>query len=105
MISSIHGGVNYATDAKDNDNDIDFFFGADMRFQNNFGFVAEYDMGLNDDKEPLALGSGKGYLNAGVRWTVLNRIFMEGNLKDLLSNRKDTKTIGRELRIIYVESF
>ncbi|HEX9751175.1 MAG TPA: hypothetical protein VGB22_07835 [candidate division Zixibacteria bacterium] len=105
FISSIHGGVNYSREYDDKDKDVNFFFGADMRFENNFGFVAEYDMALNDDKEPLSLGEGYGYLNAGVRWTVLNRIFMEGHLKDLLSNRKDTKTIGRELRIIYVEAF
>lgn len=105
VISSIHGGANYSTNADDDDRDINFFFGADMRFDNNFGFVAEYDMALNDDKRPLALGEGKGYLNFGVRWTVLNRIFMEVNLKDVLSNRRDSKSVGRELRIIYLEAF
>lgn len=105
VLSSIHAGVNYAPEADDKDNDINAFFGADMRFDNNFGLVVDYDLALNDDRKPLALGKGRGYLNAGARWMVLNRIFMEANLKDLLSNRKDRESIGRELRIIYVESF
>jgi hypothetical protein len=102
--SSLHGGINYSREHADDD-DIDFFLGADMRFNTNLGVVAEYDLGLNDDRPPRSLGRGRGYLNAGVRWTMLERLLMEVNLKDLLANRKSTKTVGRELRIIYVEHF
>lgn len=102
--SSMHGGVNYSREDR-SDNDIDFFFGADMRFNTNLGLVAEYDMGLNDDRPPRSLGKGRGYLNFGVRWTMLERLQMEANLKDLLANRRNTATVGRELRIIYVEKF
>jgi hypothetical protein len=103
--SSLHAGLNYSRETDDNDEDLNFFFGTDIRFENNLGLVAEYDMALNDDKKPLAQGDGYGYLNAGVRWVVLDRILMEFNLKDLTSNRRHTSTIGRELRLIYVESF
>jgi hypothetical protein len=102
--SSLHGGVNYSREDK-HDNDIDFFVGADMRFNTNLGVVAEYDLGLNDDRPPRSLGRGRGYLNAGMRWTMLERLQMEASLKDLLTNRRSTKTVGRELRIIYVEKF
>ena len=103
--SAVHAGMNLSRETKDKDKDLDFYFGSDIRFDNNLGFVVEYDMGLNDDKKPLSQGAGWGYLNAGARWVVLDRILMEFNLKDITSNRRHTSSIGRELRLIYVESF
>jgi hypothetical protein len=103
--SALHAGVNYSRETDDGDEDINFFFGTDFRFNNNVGLVAEYDMALNDDREPYSEGEGYGYVNAGVRWTVLERILMEFNLKDLTSNRRNSSSISRELRLIYVETF
>ena len=103
--SALHAGVNYSREDDDRDEDINFFFGTDVRFDNNVGLVAEYDLALNDDRKPYSQGSGYGYLNAGARWVVLDRIQMEFNLKDLTSNRRNTSSIGRELRLIYVETF
>lgn len=102
--SSIHGGMNYSREDK-HDKDINFFFGGDLRFDNSLGFVAEYDMALNDDRTPHSLGRGRGYLNFGVRWLILNQVYIEGSMKDLLENRRDTNSFGRELRMIYVERF
>ncbi|GAB4313766.1 MAG: hypothetical protein Kow0074_00440 [Candidatus Zixiibacteriota bacterium] len=102
--SSLHGGVNLSREDADDDN-LNFFLGADMSFDNNLGLVAEYDLALNDDRKPDALGRGRGYLNAGIRWIVMEKIQIEGALKDLLENRRDTDTFGRELRLIYVERF
>lgn len=103
--SALHAGVNFSREVDDKDNDFNFFFGTDIRFDNNLGVVAEYDMALNDDRKPYSQGSGYGYLNAGIRWVVLDRILMEFNLKDMTSNRRNTSSIGRELRLIYVETF
>ncbi len=103
--SALHAGVNYSREDDDKDSDINFFFGSDFRFDNNIGLVAEYDMALNDDRKPYSQGSGYGYLNAGARWVVMDRILMEFNLKDITSNRRHSSTIGRELRLIYVETF
>jgi len=102
--SSLHGGLNYSREDEDDD-DMSFFFGADMIFDNNLGIVAEFDMALNDDRSPRSLGRGRGYLNTSVRWLLLDRVFIEGVLKDLLQNRHDTDTFGRELRLLYFESF
>ncbi|MEW5873578.1 MAG: hypothetical protein AB1752_00175 [Candidatus Zixiibacteriota bacterium] len=100
--SSIHGGINYSREDK-HDKDVNFFFGGDVRFDNSLGMVAEYDMALNDDRTPHSLGKGRGYLNFGVRWLILNQVYVEGVMKDLLENRRDTDSFGRELRLIYVE--
>ncbi len=102
--SSLHGGVNYSREDRDDD-DVSFFFGADMTFDNNLGFATEFDMALNDDRTPYSLGRGRGYLNAGVHWLLLEQVVIEGVLKDLLQNRRDTDTFGRELRLLYFENF
>jgi hypothetical protein len=102
--SSLHGGINLSREDDDDDN-LNFFMGADMSFENNIGLVAEYDLALNDDRTPNSLGRGRGYLNAGVRWIVMSKVQIEGALKDLLDNRRDTDTFGRELRLIYIEQF
>ncbi len=105
FVSALHAGMNYSGETDDKDKDINFFFGSDIRFDNNVGLVAEYDLALNDDRKPLSEGAGYGYLNAGIHWVVLDRILMQFNLKDLTSNRRSSSSIGRELRLIYVESF
>jgi hypothetical protein len=105
FMSSLHGGINYSRETADKDDDINFFFGTDLRFDNNIGFVVEYDMGLNDDRKNHSLGHGEGYLNAGARCTVLERVLIEFSLKDILTNRRGSHAIGRELRLIYVETF
>ncbi len=100
-----HGGINYSLENDDEDEDISFFFGADFRFGDNLGIVAEYDMGTNDDKAQELFGQGYGYLNVGIQWIFSERLLLQLNLKNLLLNRKDISTWGRGFRIVYFESF
>ena len=101
----LHAGANYSLENDDEDKDIAVFFGADMRFGENLGVVGEYDLGTNDDKAKELFGKGYGYLNLGVQWIFSDQLFLQFNLKNLLLNRKDASTWGRELRIVYLESF
>jgi len=100
-----HVGANYSLENDDEDKDITVFFGADLLIGDNFGLVAEYDLGTNDDKAKELFGQGYGYLNAGIRWIFSERLFLQFDLKNLLLNRKDASTWGRRFRIVYFESF
>jgi len=100
-----HGGANYSLENDDEDKDISLFFGTDLRFGENLGVVAEYDLGTNDDKAEELFGQGYGYLNIGIQWIFSERLFLQFNLKNLLLNRKDASTWGRGFRIVYFESF
>jgi len=102
---AFHGGANYSLENDDKDKDISIFLGADLRFGDNLGVVAEYDLGTNDDKAEELFGQGYGYLNVGVQWIFSERLFLQFNLKNLLLNRKDVSTWGRGFRIVYFESF
>jgi hypothetical protein len=101
----LHAGANYSLENDDDDKDIAVFFGADLRFGENLGVVGEYDLGTNDDKAKELFGQGYGYLNLGVQWIFSESLLLQFNLKNLLLNREDASTWGREFRIVYFESF
>lgn len=101
----LHAGANYSLENDDEDKDVSIFFGADFRFGENLGVVAEYDLGTNDDTAEELFGQGYGYLNVGAQWIFSEKLFLQFSLKNLLLNRKDASTWGRGFRIVYFESF
>ncbi|MFQ6002955.1 MAG: hypothetical protein ACE5KJ_04340, partial [Candidatus Zixiibacteriota bacterium] len=100
-----HFGANYSLENDDGDKNIAIFFGADVLATENLGFVAEYDLATNDDEFKEKYGQGYGYLNAGVQWIFSPRLQLEFQFKNILLNREDISTWGREFRITYFEMF
>jgi hypothetical protein len=118
--SGWHFGINYSLENDfDKDDDISFFGGVDATFNYNLALIAEYDLAFNDDRGDLPEGKlnpsggtaynfggkGRGYLNFGVKWLFTENLELEASLKDLLTNRKDSETVTREIRINYIDSF
>jgi len=100
----VHGGVNYSLERKDGDEDLNLFAGIDKTINPELSLVAEYDFAINDNSDN-SLGSGKGYLNLGLRWSFAKRLFIEFDLKNLLKNRENVPYLNREIKIVYVEYF
>lgn len=100
-----HLGANYSLENKDEDKSPSFFVGTELRFRHDLAWVLEYDLGLNDNKSSSPYGKGRGYLNTGLRWTFSEILNIELDLKNLMVNRKNSKSFSRELRIIYFEYF
>ncbi len=100
-----HFGANYSLENDDDDKNIPLFFGADAQLTENLGFVAEYDLATNDDEFKDKYGQGYGYMNAGVQWIFSSKLRLEFLFKNILLNRKDVSTWGRELGITYFEMF
>ena len=108
-----HVGTNMTReDNVDNDDDINLFAGIDATFNYNVAFLMEYDFALNDNGSTLPTGEdnafggkGRGYLNLSVKWLFTENLEIEFILKDLLINRRESDTFGRELRMTYIESF
>ncbi len=99
----IHGGVNYNTFEDKEDRSLNGFAGMDKSINDQFFLLMEYNLAL-DDNSSFSFGRNRGYLNAGVRWIFARQLGIEVNFKDILENRKDAASIGRELRITYVET-
>ena len=110
----IHAGISKnLTEVDDKDNDINLFFGFDKELNRSFSLFAEYNFALNDDGqngtntefEELIDTDGKGYLNAGLRWSVTDNLMLEVNVNDLAKNNKVEKSQNRELKVIFFEQF
>ncbi len=104
MPIGFHFGMNYSLEGKDQNKAITLFMGTDVRFNESLAALLEYDLGTNDNKS-TALGKGRGYLNLGLQWTFSNQLSLELDLRNVLQNTRNVSQIGREFRIIYVESF
>ena len=109
-----HGGVNYARsdiekeprgqDIKDED--INLFLGFDATFNYNLALLLEYDVALNDDRSANSFaGDGRGYLNMSIKWLFTRNLEIELLAKDLLTNRPESDTFSREVRLTYIDSF
>ena len=99
-----HTGINKSFEDDDGDKDLSGFVGVDKAFGRNFVLLAEYDLALNDNADN-SLGSGKGLLNAGVRWTVSEQLSLEFDVKNVFRNGQRNPNPDREIRIVYFERF
>jgi len=106
--SGWHAGINYSLeDEGDHDSDVDLFGGFDATFNYNLALLMEYDAGLNDDRGefPKVSGKGRGYLNLSIKWLFAENLELEILLKDLLVNRRESATLTREVRMMYIDHF
>lgn len=106
--SGWHFGVNYSLeDEVDDDSDVCLFAGFDATFNYNLALLFEYDAALNDDRgeTPEISGKGRGYLNLSVKWLFAENLELELLLKDLLVNRRESSTMTREVRMLYIDQF
>jgi hypothetical protein len=100
---SLHGTVNYSLEGNDGDNFVDVRAGVEKTLGTSFSLLIEYDFALNDNNSDF--GSGKGYLNAGIRWSIGTGFTLGFDLRDLLSNKTDTKNAAdRSFKIEYIKN-
>ena len=101
---SFHGGANYSLETHDGDSDLNFFAGVMKSLNPSLWLVAEYDFAINDNADN-SLGSGKGYLNAALRWVFAKQLYVQFSLKNILENKKNIPYANREIKLVYQEHF
>jgi len=95
---SFHGGLNYSLETADQDNNLNIVIGIEKTIGNQVSIVAEYDFGLNDDM--YLVGRGRGYFNAGIRWSIGKGLTIGFDFRNLTSNRiKDSYGGDRAFRL------
>jgi hypothetical protein len=99
---SIHGGVNYSLEREDQDKDINAFVGAEKTIGPFISFVLEYDFAFND-RDGMAIGRGRGYLNAGLKWSIGGGLTLGLNLKDLIENAGEVNVANRTITLDFVK--
>ena len=108
-----HFGLNKnLSENDDGDDDINIFLGFDKEINRSFSLYGEYNFARDDDAftgdesiEDIIDRKGRGYLNAGLRWSASNNLMIEMNINDISKNNLVSDSINRELKIIYFESF
>jgi hypothetical protein len=100
---SLHGGLNYSLENADDGRGLNFFAGIEKTLGPVISLVVEYNLAANDRNGKI--GNGRGYLNAGLTWSVGGGLTLAVNLKDLAKNAGDVTVANRTVRIEYVKSF
>ncbi len=100
----LHGGINYSLENDDGDKDMNLFIGAHKHLNQELVVLGEYDTAINDNSDN-AIGSGKGYLNLGIRWAFQEQFFVEFLWKDIFENRELTSGSSRQVRLWYKTHF
>lgn len=104
----LHLGSNYNfVENNDNDKDVNFFMGFDIEFNPELSIMLEYNAALNENNmtsKNIAISRG-GYLNAGVRWTFVERLHIEMDFNNLMFDKKKVDYFNREIKITYIEYF
>jgi len=105
------GGLNYSGEDTD-ESSLDFFAGLEQDFDGRFALVVDYAAGLDDrkDESPRRFGSGRGWLDLGLRWNVVDQVQFKFFFRDLLSNYRrpvdgGRDSVDRQLEISYEGSF
>jgi len=98
----------------DGDEDINLFLGFDKEINRSFSFLAEYNFARNDNDnndDGIIIRKGRGYLNAGLRWSATNNLMLEINVNDISKNNEyidgdeNYDSMNREIKFIYFENF
>jgi hypothetical protein len=104
----LHLGASYNVIEDKDDDGVDAFGSLEKTLGPYLVLLGAYSMGLNDDA-PDSLGSGYGYLDAGVRWRVTENFNVEFRFTNLLENQLDALGeeggYARRLDLLYVGSF
>ena len=100
---ALHATGNYSLENADGDNFVNLQVGLEKTVGSQVSLILEYNFALNDNNRDF--GSGKGYLNAGLRWSVGSGFTIEIDVRDLLRNSSiNTSSADRALRIEYIQA-
>jgi len=100
---ALHATGNYSLENTDGDNFVNLLVGLEKTVGSQVSLILEYNFALNDNNGDF--GSGKGYLNAGIRWSVGSGFTMEIDVRDLLRNSSiNPSSADRALRIEYIQA-
>lgn len=97
-LMSLHGSLNYSLETSDEDKNLNLMVGIEKTIGSQVSAVLEYDFGLNDDENKI--GRGRGYLNAGIRWSIGKGLTLGFDFRNLTNNRvSDTFGGDRAFRL------
>jgi len=103
---SLHGGINYSLERRD-EGGVNIFGGAALELFRGFSLLVDYNAALDDNDGSVATCKtrGRGYLDTGVRFDYMDNIRIKLLFKDLLGNYIPEDGVARTLEIFYFDYF
>jgi hypothetical protein len=103
---SIHGGVNYSFEVKD-ERGMDVFGGMSLEIVKGFSILLDYNAALDDNDTGIASyrTRGRGYLDSGLRFDYRDNLRFKFFFKDLLDNYIPASGVKRSIEVFYISSF
>jgi len=103
---SIHGGVNYSLESRDEEG-VNVFGGFALEIFKGFSILLDYNAALDDNDADVATHRtrGRGYLDSGLRFDYRDSLRFKVFFKDLLDNYIPESGVERSIEVFYVGSF
>jgi hypothetical protein len=103
---SIHGGVNYSLEDRD-EGGLNAFGGLELGVVRGLCLLLDYNPALDDNNERVASHRtrGRGYLDAGARIDYHDNLRFKILFKDLLGNYIPETGVSRSIEVYYINSF
>jgi hypothetical protein len=103
---SIHGGVNYSLESRDEEG-VNAFGGFALEIFKGFSILLDYNAALDDNDADVATHRtrGRGYLDSGLRFDYRDNLRFKIFFKDLLDNYIPVSGVERSIEVFYVSSF
>lgn len=91
--TGLHGGVNYSVEGNNDEkkDGISLFCGITKNLNEELAMMLEYDFAFND-KGVHRIGDGKGWMNAGLRWTFAPELVIDFQVINILQNASTDPT-------------
>jgi hypothetical protein len=101
---SFHGGANYSTEDKD-DNDPNIFLSSDWRLADIFSILIDVDTAMNDNASGSPFSKGGIYLDMALRIDYGQHLSLMLAFRDLTGNYRPKQGVGREFEIAFWDTF
>jgi hypothetical protein len=103
---SLHGGLNYSLENRDEDG-LSLFGGLSLNTIPGLSLVVDYNAALDDNNSDVSTVKtrGRGYLDCGICFDSAETLRIRVLFKDLLGNYKPEKGVERTVEIYYVNYF
>ncbi len=102
---SLTAGVNYTLETRDDDRSPDFFAGADWFIGRHVSLLVDFDAARNDNAEDGLYGEGGVYVDAGLRALLGETVSLMLVFSDLTHNLAPGTDSGREVQLVYANTF
>ncbi len=102
---SVHGGLNYTLETRDDDKGPNVFAAIDWNLIHGLELILDFDGALDDNTDIDSFGGGGIFLDGAIRVTYGENLAMMLIFRDLTRNFRPQRRVGREFEIAFVDFF